>query len=294
MSPNLRPLQRACPWALALAVVLPAHVLLLRPKPAAPLRAPPVLQASLRLLPALAPASVPALAPARLAAAPSRKSAPHPVSSTKEQAPAAAPALPIAPSVEWIYKLRQNGREGRASLHWQVENGVYHLQLDRQLGEKALPAWRSTGRVGTDGIAPSRYAELRGAREARATNFRREEGLISYSASSELVPLTDATQDPISWWLQLAALASAEKLQPGREIHLPVVGLRGEPLDWVFEVIDTEQGWIHLRRPNLTDWDGPLDVWLDPAHHHLPVRLRSGDPETRGWTLEFAHPASTD
>lgn len=188
-----------------------------------------------------------------------------------------------------------NGREGQARLSWQVQqDGVYHLQLDRWLGEKTLPAWRSTGRVATAGLEPLRYAELRGEREARATNFRREEGLISYSASSELVPLTDATQDHISWWLQLAALASVAPLQPGREIHLPVVGLRGEPLAWVFEVVDVENGFVHLRRPALADWDGALDIWLDPAHHHLPVRLQSGDPESHGWALEFAHPASTD
>lgn len=112
-----------------------------------------------------------------------------------------------------------------------MQDGVYRVQLDSWLGDHALPAWRSTGRIAPEGLAPVRYAELRGEREARATNFRREEGLISYSSSRELVPLAEATQDHISWWLQLAAIASSQVPQSGREVHLPVVGLRGEPLE---------------------------------------------------------------
>ena len=285
MSPTSRPLLRARAWkswALALTVASAAHAWLLAPQPPVPLRAPTPLQAWLRV-----EAPAPPAVPATRSAAPRGSAQAKPV-------PKPEPALSVAPSLVWEYRLRHNGREGRARLSWQVQDGAYRLQLDRWLGERALPAWRSTGRIGEQGLAPSRYAELRGEREARATNFRREEGLISYSASSELQPLADATQDHISWWLQLAAIATAQDLQRGREVHLPVVGLRGEPMEWVFEVLGTEAGLLHLRRPALSDWDGTLDLWLDPARHHLPVRLQSGDPETRGWALEAEHPASSE
>ena len=289
-SPALPHIRSWRPWGLALLAVLSAHAWMLGPPPAEPVRAPPAMQAWLRLEPARAAPVLPAAKPAA-ARRPSKATLP---ASSSPSMP--APSLSVAPSLAWDYRLRLNGRDGRARLSWQLdEDGAYRLQLDRWLGDRSLPAWRSTGRVSPEGLAPSRYAELRGEREARATNFRREEGLISYSASSELVPLVDAAQDPISWWLQLAALAAAQAPQPpGREIHLPVAGLRGEPSEWVFELIDVEQGLLHLRRPAAAEWDGTLDVWLDPARHHLPVRLQNGDPETRGWALEFAHPASTE
>ena len=212
------------------------------------------------------------------------------------KAKAAVPSLlAIAPALEWVYALQQNGRAGRAILRWQVQDGAYRLQLDRQLGDHALPGWRSIGQLTAEGLRPTRYAELRGDRDAKATNFRRDEGLISYSASSEQIALPEGVQDHISWWLQLAslmALAAHKSLQPGQQIHLPVAGLRGEPADWVFELIGEEPAsnalvarTLHLRRPGFSEWDGPLDVWLDPTRNFLPVVLQSGDPATRGWAF---------
>lgn len=212
---------------------------------------------------------------------------------------ASAPLLAIAPPLEWVYALQLNGREGRARLHWQVQGGNYRLQLDRQVGDHALPGWRSTGELTPAGLAPTRYAELRGERDAKATNFRRDEGLISYSAGSEQSALPEGVQDHISWWLQLASVvarAAQKPMHPGQQIHLPVAGLRGEPANWVFELLDEPVGeerasnelaprTLHLRRPGLSEWDGPLDVWLDPARNFLPVRLQSGDPATRGFSF---------
>jgi hypothetical protein len=34
------------------------------------------------------------------------------------------------------------------------------------------------------------------------------------------------------------------------------------------------RGALHLRREPQRPWDSRVDVWLDPARHHLPVRLR--------------------
>ena len=292
MSPSSSALQRARSWLLAVAVALAGHLLLLGPRAPASVRAPPALQAWLRVAPTptLAPTPATVAQQARPAA---RHLGPQPPTVSKP-APAPTQPLSVAPSLEWTYSLRQNGRDGRARLRWQVEGSAYRLQLERWLDDRALPGWRSAGQLAADGLAPSRYAELRGEREARATNFRRDEGLISFSASSELVALAEATQDHISWWLQLAALATARTPQPGVEIHVPVVGLRGEPTVWVFETLGMEEGLLHLRRPALSEWDGALDVWLDPAHHHLPVRLQSGDPDSHGWRLDLDGPAHGD
>jgi len=193
--------------------------------------------------------------------------------------------LPLPPTLQWRYRLVLNGREGTALLTWQPDAGRYRLQLDREAGDKPLPGWRSTGRIAAAGLAPDRYAELRKDRDTRATNFRRDEGLISYSASSEILPLPEGVQDNLSWWLQLAAQAAM-----GRSVDLTVAGTRGEPLQWHFEWQGTEQGLWHYRREAQQQWDGTLDVWLDPARHRLPVRMISGDPTARGALLERISP----
>ncbi len=193
----------------------------------------------------------------------------------------AEPALTLAPSLFASYRLRTNAQDGEASLRWERDGNGYQLRLDRRVGERALPGWRSEGRIGTGGLMPLRYAEMRGEKDARATNFRREEGLLSYSSSSEVLPLPEGVQDHLSWWLQLAALAV-----PEHDILLTVAGTRGEPQAWRFEWLGREEGLWHYRRASQAEWDGTLDIWLDPKQHCLPVRLQSGDPEQRGWRLE--------
>ena len=61
-----------------------------------------------------------------------------------------------------------------------------------------------------------------------------------------------------------------------------VVGSRGDAAVWVFrfvaaESVVTDAGTVHAvkftrepRRP----YDTGVEVWLDPARHHLPVRAR--------------------
>ena len=131
-----------------------------------------------------------------------------------------------------------------------------------------------------------------------ATNFRRDEGLISFSASTEQVGLPAGVQDRISWWLQLAAIVAGapQRFGPGSEIRLPVAGLRGEAREWVFEVLDEEPlslprsvlgSSLHLRRAALGPYDGSLELWLDPARGHLPVRLIVGMADDRGWELQL-------
>ena len=66
-----------------------------------------------------------------------------------------------------------------------------------------------------------------------------------------------------------------------------VAGTRGDGELWTFsvlgrETIDTEAGPVpdalHLRRLPSRPYDPQVDAWLDPARHHLPVRLRFQAP----------------
>lgn len=316
----------ARPWLLALAASLAAHAWLMQAGSSTPRsaeRATPGL-ATVRMLnqkipapvaldmtaePATArrsdrprrprpavPAETPAAAPeSRPESAPDSATGPAPV-----QAPPASVRL-AAPG-EWHYILLQNGQYGRARLNWQPGERDYSLLLERELDGRPLPAWKSQGQLDAQGLSPDRYVQQRRGRDMVATNFRREEGLISFSASSEEVPLPAGVQDRLSWWIQLAAMieAAPERYPPGSELRLPVVALRGEAREWRFEVLDQQTlelpgasiaRALHLRRAALGPYSGDIEVWLDPARGHIPVQLTMDLPDDRGWQMQLSAPA---
>lgn len=265
-------------------------------RPATPQRPAPR-QHTAALRPAETPEALPAgplvdIAPAQ----PAPVLAPEPaeIAESVESAETAQDLAALAPQGEgvWRYRLRQAGIEGQAWLHWQSQGGDYRLQLRRQLPGHPLPGWRSEGRLGALGLAPLRFAVLRGPREVQALNFRREQGVISYSASTELQPLTPATQDRLSWWLQLPALLQAWQARhgaplPGMRFEIPVALIRGGLHRWQFGVLGQESGLWHLQRGGLGPHDTRLDVWLDPARQYLPVRLHQQIGEEDGWEMEL-------
>ena len=327
MDPAARTLfNRAGPWLGALALSLLLHGWLLQapalrrslPTAAAALRITVLLRVQQQAVPmsALAPAppqhrpatqrvATRRVAPQRVA---TRTVAPHTVAAAvPTAATVAAPvitAIPPPPATvpgpaDWHYLLRQNGQDGTARLSWQPQDdGSYRLSLTRELAGRPLPGWRSEGQVVPgQGLAPSRFAQLRLGRDTRATNFRRAEGLISFSASTEQVSLPPGVQDRLSWWLQLAALVAAApaRFEPGSEARLMVAGLRGEAREWVFEVLalapltlaDGQHlpAVLPLRRAALGPYDDGVEIWLDPTRGHLPVRVRVGAADKRGWDL---------
>lgn len=306
------------PWLAALALSLIGHGLLLSGEAAPPseqalrpgqmvarhvpqpLSAPPT-------VPPAAPA--PATAPQAMAAKPDRAPAPvEPVAPAAQAEQAelvgpsptgdAAPAPRPPAAGEWHYVLLQNGFYGRARLRWQTEAESYSLQLERELDGRPLPSWKSQGMLGPAGLMPQRYVQQRRGRDMAATNFRHEEGLISFSASAEEVALPDGVQDRLSWWLQLAALVEAapQRYRPGSQLRLPVVGLRGEAREWLFEVLSQQTlqlpgasiaQALQLRRAAIGPYSGEIEIWLDPARGHLPVQLSMELPDERGWQMQW-------
>ncbi|HEX2011668.1 MAG TPA: hypothetical protein VJN44_12095, partial [Roseateles sp.] len=139
----------------------------------------------------------------------------------------------------------------------------YQARPEREPPGGALPAWLGRGGLDAQGLAPERFAEQRRGRGRRATNFRRE-------------------QRP------------AQLLGQPRRIALPAAGLRGELNDWRFEVLTREDlllpigpvhAGLHLRREVLGPHVARTEVWLDPARHHLPVRLRLSQGDAQRWEL---------
>lgn len=310
-------------WATAVAMAMALHaLLLLRPAPRPiPSPAPARHAVTVSLRPAAA-IDTPAAPHARVAMPPARDRRAaieelSPIAPIASIAPAASPLagappsppptppLVIAAALSWRYALEQGERRGVALLRWRPDGDRYALRLERELDGRALPAWRSEGTLDTQGLTPLRFAQQRrdhhggdAWRDRQATNFRRDEGLISFSATSERFALPAGVQDRLSWWLQLAAqLAGASTpLAPGGTIRIAVVGLRGEPRDWVFEIVGMEPlalpigmlaASLHLRRAALGPYDDAIDLWLDPARSWLPVQLQSGDPLLRGWRIRL-------
>ncbi|MDC8784920.1 DUF3108 domain-containing protein [Roseateles koreensis] len=339
----LKPFKPAKPLAVALALSLLGHGLALlppqipRPRPSATLSSKGgafALALQTRQLPSPPTAAIKALTThaAAMATAPPTHNAPtlapaptepidyaaeaRPANNTESTTPSApstitAPVAPDtqlrpgrpAPSGEWTYRLRSAEGEGTARLSWHQDNGRYALRLERDIAGHPLPAWVSQGELNEAGLVPQRYVQQRGGRDRAAINFRQAENLLSFSASSEVLPLAPGTQDRISWWLQLAALVEADPayFTPGRAFSLRVAGLRGNALAWQFEVLDVEAlppdadnpdqpaipVFIHVHRLPQGPYSGDVHLWLDPGRHHLPVVLRFEMPEQQHWSLQL-------
>lgn len=295
-------LRRGRPAALALLLALLGHAALLAHWRLPPISvgqglAPAALAVRVATAPAgsMAPPPVPSAAPASMRGQPSppRQNQPstpstHPLSAQTET-PARVAALHPLPPQSWTYRLVERGQQGQALLHWQIDedSGRYTLRLERTLPDRPTTAWLSSGRVdAVAGLQPERFATLRHGREQQATNFRREQGLLSYSASAVLLPLPTGVQDRLSLWLQLAALAQGRHpLHAGLAMAIPVAGLRGAELPhWRF-VVETEEplavpgsattisAWRLTGSPEQVP-EQRLELWLAPALHYLPVRLR--------------------
>ncbi len=301
---SFSPASRGRPVLLgALAAAVGLHALLvwslMTRAPALPLGVQTRMVTTSLLPPALLPTAQTEPAPA----APPRP-ARHPgraAQAMPEQAVTATAVPQTAAGFSWQYLLVQGDKQGTARLSWRPNEGRYEALLERELEGKALPAWRSLGDLDPEsGLAPRRFAQRlqgkQGPRDRQATNFRRDEGVISFSASPALLPLQEGAQDRISWWLQLAALVDAEpqRYQSGTELLMPVATLKGELQQWRFRVLDQEgielpagrlAQSLHLLREPVGAWDVGIELWLDPARHHLPVRVRHVQGGVLRWEL---------
>lgn len=285
--------------AIALAASLLTHVALLGGERAREEAPRPARAVNVALLP---PPAVPQAQPEPTPPAPPRAAARSSRPSTQTpqpvvEAPTATPDTPLlrlAGPASWRFRLRQSGQDGEALLEWRPEaDGHYSLRLTKRIGERALPALESLGHTGSAGIAPERFALQRGGQDRQAVNFDNEGRRVSFSASTAKLDLPEGTQDRLSWWLQLAALVQASNAQgavPGGRWRVWVAGLRGELREWTFEAVEAEPGdagTLHLRRLPLGPQDPGVELWLEPARDFWPVRLRQGDPETRGFEIRL-------
>lgn len=252
--------------------------------------------------------------PARVAAAGEPVPATRAAPAEPEAAPPAAPeaegeAIPtyatrLPPPMTLHYALRRGPASGSATLEWQLDaQGRYRLDMQGSLFDQRRFNWQSQGQVDAQGLAPDRFLVSRGRRAARAVNFQREVGKISFSGPTIEVPWLPGAQDRLSWWIQLAGILEATPAlrENSAEVVLFVAGARGDAAPWRFTVAGREAVALAggkateallVRRLPRGAYDTMVEAWLDPARGHLPLRVRLSTPDT-GDVSEFTLTPST-
>lgn len=233
-----------------------------------------------------------------------------------EAAPDAGPSAAAAPPPVYAtllpepaslhYRLQRGEALGSARLQWQREGGGYWLRLDTKWPGQPPAASASRGLIDAHGVAPLRHSEIRQARELRAANFQRDIARITFSGPQLSYALSAGAQDRLSWMVQLGAIVAADAAlrRAGAEVTLFVVGTRGDAEPWRFEVLGAEPivlrsgevaQALHLQREPARPYDTRVEVWLDPARQHLPVRaLLTTLPGGQPLHMELAPPPAAE
>jgi len=208
------------------------------------------------------------------------------VAAAGEGAPPPLYATQLPPPATLRYELRRGRLTGSGDLHWKLEAGRYALRLEGSVVGLNVLTQVSEGVLDAHGLGPVRFTDQRARRAAVAANFEREAGRIRFSGPSTEVPWQPGVQDRLSWMIQLAAVAAADPalLAEGQRITLQVVGARGDASNWSFRSLGKESltsfgtavDTVHLLREPRSPYDTRVEVWLDPARHHLPIRATLG------------------
>lgn len=259
-------------------------------------------------------------APAVEAAAPVQ-TAPAPSTVAPESVPAPAPPPVAAPSgppppqadaptsARLVYKVaaidQKNAQPTRywgvGSIDWIVRDGRYHAELkaavDFLFFKANVLASTSEGAIGPLGVQPDRYTETPRRRPTLATSFNRDaRQSITFSASSNEVPLAAGAQDRLSILFQIGGLLRANAGFTAIDGHfdLPVAGVRGDVDPWTFTVIGDETveagignvKTVHLRRsPRPGTNDRTVDVWVALESGGYPARVLYTEPN--GSTIDM-------
>jgi hypothetical protein len=276
----------------------------------APVVAPLVKAAAARSRPmAPAPKATPAVAPA-VAAEP--VAAGITVLAVTPVVAAAAPATtPVAgidtippyrtqmpPAMTLRYVMQRGVLSGNGVLSWRPDGEHYELKLVGSVAGLSVLTQISSGAFDAAGVAPLRFTDQRLRRGTRAANFQRDAGKITFSGPSTEFPLREGVQDRLSWMVQLGAIVAAEPQLRGvgAKVVMYVVGANGDAGVWTFdctavEPVTTGAGVVNalkfVREPR-EPYDTQVQVWIDPAQHHLPVRAtQKSGPNDEGFELRL-------
>ncbi len=248
-------------------------------EPATPAQALPVEATQATVTPPSAPVAASTAAPD----SPSLRQPERPVPVYKTR-------IPPVTTIE--YEIRRGGLSGTGELSWRPVNGHYEARLEASIAGFTLLTQISQGGFDTAGLAPTRFTDQRARKAARAANFQREAGKITFSGPRDEYALAAGSQDRLSWMIQLpAVLAGEPKLAAaGGDVVLYIAGARGDVDIWDLhssgaETIDTPSGalqTVKFTRTPRSARDTLAEVWLDPKRHYLPVRARLTQGDSDG------------
>jgi hypothetical protein len=176
---------------------------------------------------------------------------------------------------------------GDALLSWRVTPSGYRVKVEAGIrvvfAHVSLLTLTSEGTVGDEGFVPTLMTEKRRGRAMTATHFNRQEGTLTFSASSLKYPLVPGAQDKASVPLQLTAIARGDSKQLSGNIDI-LVGEDRDASVVTFTVagqdqIDTPLGriatWHLVRPPKPGSYNSRLELWLAPGLGWYPVQIRN-------------------
>jgi hypothetical protein len=227
---------------------------------------------------------------------------PLPAALAPSDAGAELPVYPTRPPppVRWAYTVERGPLTGEGVLNWQPDGASYTARFEAQIAGRSVLDWSSRGAFDAAGLAPERFVVRRRSRDALAANFQRAAGKITYSGPGVEHALPPGAQDRLSWMIQLPAIVAATPERfaaAGATVVMFVSGAHGDGDAWTFQVIGHERvtradgegvDALKLVRHPARPYDTRVEVWLDPARHHLPLRMRLSN-EGRDGALELMH-----
>lgn len=219
---------------------------------------------------------------------------------------------------------------GSGTMLWKTNGERYDLDLQIRVNIlfvsiSALSS-HSEGRVDESGLMPLRYTETPRSRSTLSVNFNRDErNSVTFSASTNNLPLAAGMQDRLSVLMQLGAVLRGNPAlnQPALNVvnavfDTAVAGTRGTVEAWRFipvgrENIETGAGLLptlHLRRaPRVANKNADpgsqpeednqtMDIWIatgsttegsdvQASAQGYPVRIRFADANAVGYDLKL-------
>ncbi len=178
---------------------------------------------------------------------------------------------------------------GSGEIIWEHDDKNYKMSLEVGVvllfARIRLYTMQSEGTLGDAGIKPETMTEARRGRTTTVTHFNYDNDTISFSASSNTVPMSEGAQDRATVLMQLASIGNADaaQFQRGKEITIQVAeDKEANPFLFVVlnqETIETKLGrisaWHIVRPPRPGSYTSQLDIWVAPELNWLPVQIRN-------------------
>ena len=155
----------------------------------------------------------------------------------------------IPPTTTLDYDIRRGSIAGTGEISWKNAGGRYEARLNASVIGYTLLSQVSQGGFDAAGLAPVRFTNQRPRRAARAANFQRDTGKITFTNSRNEFALPHGTQGPTELDDPVAAVLSGEpkRAAPGGEVVLYVAGARADAAIWTLnyagaETVETAAG----------------------------------------------------